>query len=87
MQKAPKPLAHLLMREIFATLQSILATLHGFDKAVFFLEISGYNVLHKLIGLAPLLGRSRHEPCFESGIKLNVHTPQDTEKSACRQDY
>ena len=46
------------MREIFTTLQSILAPLYGLDQAVLFLEITCHNVLHKLVRLAPLLGRS-----------------------------
>jgi hypothetical protein len=75
------------MREILTAPQSILAVLHGFDKAVLFLEIPGDNVLHKLIGLAPLLGRSFGEPGFETRVEIYFHTLQDTEKSACGQQF
>ncbi len=59
--------------------------LDGFDKAVFFLEITGHNVLHKFIGLAPLLGRSFGEPGFETRVEIHFHTLQDTENSDCGQ--
>jgi hypothetical protein len=44
MEKAPKPLAHLLMREIITALERILAPLHGFHKAVFFVEVTRHKV-------------------------------------------
>ena len=70
------------MREIFTTLQSTLAPLHGLGKAVLFVEVICHNILHKLIGLASLLGRSLREPGFEIGVEMYFHALQDTEKSA-----
>jgi hypothetical protein len=46
-----------------------------------------HNILHKLLGLAPLLSRSLREPGFEIGVEMYFHTLQDTEKSACGQEY
>jgi hypothetical protein len=73
---------------VFATrvAASILAPLHGFDKAVFFFEVMFHNILHPLVGLAPLLGRPLGESGFEKGIEVYFHALQDTEKSVCRQE-
>ena len=87
LKKAPKSLAHLLMREIFTAFKRILAPLHGFRKAVFFVEVTRHNLLHKLIGLASLLGRALRQSGFEMGVEMYFHTLQDTEKSACGQEY
>jgi hypothetical protein len=51
-------LAGLLVGEIFALLQSLLATLHRLDEVGFFFEIVRKNVLYQLIGLAGLLSAS-----------------------------
>jgi hypothetical protein len=73
------------MREVFTTLESILAPLNSFDKAVFLVKVMCHKILHKLIGLAPLLGRSFCEPGFEIGVEIDFHTLQDAEKSVCEQ--
>ena len=45
------------------------------------------NVLPKLIGPAPLFGRSLGEPGFDMGVGMYFHGLQDTEKSACGHEY
>ena len=74
------------MRKVFTALQSILAPLHGFDKAVFFVEVTRHNILHKLMGLTTLLDRSLGEPGFEIGVEMYFHVFQDKKSSACRQE-
>jgi len=56
LQKPPETLADLLMGKVLATLQGVLATLHGFDKASFFLEIAGQHVLYQVIWIPALPG-------------------------------
>jgi hypothetical protein len=68
------------VREIFAALQSVLSPLHGFDKAVFVVEVTRHNIPHKLIGLEPLLGRSLRDPVFEIWVEMYFHALQNTEK-------
>jgi hypothetical protein len=52
------------VRQKFAALKCGLAPFHGFDKAVFFLEVTRYNILHSLIEITAILGRSLREPGF-----------------------
>ena len=61
------------MRQKFAPLQSGLAPFHGFDEAVFFLEVTRYNILHNLIEVAALLGRSLRELRLQVGVEMNFH--------------
>jgi hypothetical protein len=75
------------MRDIFTALQSILAPLHGFRKAFFVVEVTCHDILHKLVGFTPLLGRSLCEPGFEMGIEIYFHALQDTEKSVRGQEF
>jgi hypothetical protein len=43
------------MGQKFAALQSGLAPFHGFDEAVFLLEVTRNNILHSVIEVAALL--------------------------------
>jgi hypothetical protein len=64
------------MRQKFAPLQSGLAPFHGFNEAVFLLEIPRNKILHSLIELASLLGRSLREFRLQVGVEMNFHAPK-----------
>ena len=68
-----QPFADLLMREMVAVFQSVLAAFDGFDEAVFFFEIAGNNVLHKLVRVAALLARTLREAGLQLGFEMNFH--------------
>src|SRR5579872_5896211 len=59
------------MRQKFAPRQCGLAPFDGFDEAVFFLEVTRNNILHSLIELAALLGRSLRELRLQVGVEMN----------------
>jgi hypothetical protein len=80
LQKAPEPVAHLFMRQKFAPLHSGLAPFHRFDKAVFFFEVARHYILHSLIEVAALLGRSLREPVLQVGVEMNFHALKIREK-------
>jgi hypothetical protein len=61
------------MRQKLASLQSSLAPFHGFDKAVLFLEKTGDNILHSLIEVAALLGRTLRKPSLQVGLEMDFH--------------
>jgi len=61
-----KALADLLMGQMLATLQSLLATLHRFDETGLFLEVTRNNILHQFIGVPALLR------CGQSPASLRV---------------
>ena len=66
----------LLMGEILAALQSVLAPLHGLNQAVLVVEITRDDILHKVIGLSPMLGRPPCEPLLQIGVEMYFHVPQ-----------
>jgi hypothetical protein len=68
-----QPFADLLMREMVAVFQSVLAVFDGFDEAVFFFEIAGNNVLHKVVRVAALLVRTLCEAGLQLGFEMNFH--------------
>jgi hypothetical protein len=73
LQESPQALAHLLMGKKLAAFQSGLAPFHGFDKTVFFLEVTRNDILHDLIQFDSLLRRSLREAGLQIGIKLDFH--------------
>lgn len=69
------------MGEKFAPLQSGLAALDGLDEAVFFLEVRSDNVLHGLIKVPALFGRSLRKASLQGRSEVYLHTIQDTGKA------
>jgi len=61
------------MGKRFAAREGRFAPLHGFSKAIFFLEVSRHNLLHNFIGIAPLLTRSLGQPGLQVGFEVNFH--------------
>jgi hypothetical protein len=61
------------MRQKFAPLQSRLAPFDGLDKTVFFLKVTCHNILHGLIEVPALLGRSLRQAGFQVGVEMNFH--------------
>ena len=68
-----QPFADLLMREMVAVFQSVLAAFDGFDEAVLFFEIAGNNVLHKLVRVPALLVRMLSEAGLQLGFEIDLH--------------
>jgi hypothetical protein len=73
LQKPLETLADLLMGEVLATLESVLATFHGLDKAGFFLEIARQHILHQVVGIPALLGGRVRELRFEFPGDMYFH--------------
>jgi hypothetical protein len=65
-----KLFADLLVRKIVAAFQGVFATLDGLNKAVFLFEITGDQILNKLIGVAALLGGSLGKAGLQVGVEL-----------------
>ena len=55
LQKPPKALGDLLLRQVVTALQRILAAFHRFHKTALFLEVPGKNLLGQIVGLPALL--------------------------------
>jgi hypothetical protein len=53
--------------------QSGLAAFYGFEKAVFFLELPGDEILHPLVEVAALLPGTLREAGFEVSVEMNFH--------------
>lgn len=73
MQKAPEPLADLFMRQKLTALYGGLATLHGFNEAIFLLEVARDNILDNLIQFDALLDCALLEASLQIGVKLDFH--------------
>jgi len=71
--EAVKPFASLLLRKIVTAFQGVLTPFDGLDKAVFLFQITGNNVLNKLIRLAPLLGGSLRQAGLQVGVETYFH--------------
>ena len=63
----------MLVCQILASPQCVLATLHRFDKAGFLLEISRQNFLHQLVGSSAVLGGGLRQLCFKFRGELYFH--------------
>ena len=74
MKEAPKPLAHLFVRQEFASFQRRLATLYSLDETVFLCEIARHNVLYNLTWIAAVFIRQLPETRMEIGIEVDFHT-------------
>jgi len=61
------------MRKKFAPLESGLAPFHGFNEAVFPLEVTRNNILNSLSEVTALLGRSLRELRLQVGVEMNFH--------------
>ena len=85
LKKASEPLTHLFMCKKFASLQSSFAPFDSFHKAVFFLKVTRNDILHNLVRVAALLGRSMCELGLHVRVKVYFHVFNDTEKHGCRQ--
>ena len=51
-----KPLAHLVMREVFTAAQGVLAAFYGFDKASILFEQTQGSILHQMRGIGAGFG-------------------------------
>lgn len=80
LQEPMKAPADLLMRQILAALQGVLAALHGLGEACFLLEIPRENVLHQLAGIAALLSGGLRELRFEFRREVYFHGLKIREK-------
>src|ERR1017187_2372029 len=61
------------MAEVLATLQSVLAALHGLDKASFFFEIARQNILHQVVRIAALLSGGVCQLRFQLPRDVHFH--------------
>jgi hypothetical protein len=55
------------------SLQSGFTPFYRFHETVFFFEVTGDNILHGLIEVAALLGRSLRKPGLQVGVEMNFH--------------
>ncbi len=73
LEKAPEPLAYLFVGEKIALFQSRFASFHSVNEAVLFLEVAGHNILHNLIRIEAILGRSPYKAGLHVGAEMNFH--------------
>jgi hypothetical protein len=76
LQESTEPVAYLFMCQDFAALQGSLAALHGFDEAIFLLEVTRYNFLHNVIEIDTLLRCSLAQAGLHVGRELDFHCPK-----------
>ncbi len=85
LKKALHPFANLFVGEVIAVLKGGLAVFYGFDEAVFLFEVPRNNILHNLVGVASLSGRSLDEPGLQVRGEMYFHDSQARRKLALRQ--
>jgi hypothetical protein len=68
-----EPLSGLLVRKIFATLQSVLTEPHGLGETGFFLEIARNNILQQLARIAALLSCGVRQLRFKFRGEMHFH--------------
>ena len=73
------------MGEKIVPLQRSLAALHGFNETVFFLEITGDDILHSLVEFTALLGRALGKMGLHIRGKMYFHALQDIGLPVCGQ--
>ena len=72
-EEALESMADLLMSEEFATSKRLLATIHGFGEAGFFLEVALEDVLQEFVGIAALARSGVSELRFEFMPEVYFH--------------
>ena len=77
MQEALKPLANLLMSEIFGPIKGFLAAPYGVDEAGFFLEIARENFPRQFLGFTalPCSGVSYSRFKFRPEVRFHRSAP------------
>jgi hypothetical protein len=74
LKEPAKTFAYLLMGKEFAVVQRGLASLYGFNEAIFFGEVARHNILDNFAEVAPMFAGTLREARFEIRSEVDFHS-------------